>query len=359
MHAAFPRQEKCPFPSALMSRIDSIFADTGLSRKGNFAMFTKIIVGLGGWLLSYVAIYFLPAHAWQFVLLYLCHALTHIFLLLNVGHDSNHHAVSRNKHWNQILSYVMDLCGVNSYMWRIVHHRGHHVCINVYDEDEAITGRSLFRFTPRAAWKPVHRFQHLYALPMYGLASLDYVLWKDFEYFFFPEHPPLRGLKHPLHEKLIVIGAKLLYMVYMLVLPLVLLRWPWWTVLLTFTLAHVVMGITTLIVFQTTHVIELTEFPRARTEYEAYVYHIFATTADYSTHSRIVSAMIGGLNHHVAHHLCPNVCHTHYERITRIVEETAAEYNIPYRAHVSIWQALGRHLALLKQLSVQPTEYAG
>jgi len=63
------------------------------------------------------------------------------------------------------------------------------------------------------------------------------------------------------------------------------------------------------------------------------VYHIFATTADYATESPLVAWLAGGLNHHVVHHLCPFVCHTHYAPLTRIVRETAEEFGIPYREH--------------------------
>ncbi len=43
-------------------------------------------------------------------------------------------------------------------MWRILHHRGHHSCINLQGEDDALTGRGIFRFTPhepRARYAPI------------------------------------------------------------------------------------------------------------------------------------------------------------------------------------------------------------
>jgi linoleoyl-CoA desaturase len=60
-------------------------------------------------------------------------------------------------------------------MWRILHHRGHHSCINVHGEDDALTGRGLLRFTPHEPLRPVQRFQHIYVLFLYALFSLDYV----------------------------------------------------------------------------------------------------------------------------------------------------------------------------------------
>jgi linoleoyl-CoA desaturase len=112
----------------------------------------------------------------------------------------------------------------------------------------------------------------------------------------------------------------------------------------------VVVGLSVTLVFQTTHTIDSTNFPSDRNEFDNSVYHIFATTADYATESPLVGWLAGGLNHHVVHHLCPFVCHTHYASLTRIVRETAEEFGIPYRQHPTMTRAVRHHLILLKQL---------
>jgi linoleoyl-CoA desaturase len=63
---------------------------------------------------------------------------------------------------------------------------------------------------------------------------------------------------------------------------------------------------------------------------------------------------VGGLNHHVVHHLCPNICHVHYPALTAIVRETAAEFGVPYREHRTVWQAVVRHYHLLRELGRKP-----
>jgi linoleoyl-CoA desaturase len=63
-----------------------------------------------------------------------------------------------------------------------------------------------------------------------------------------------------------------------------------------------------------------------------------------------VGWLAGGLNHHVAHHLCPFVCHTHYAPLSRIIKETAEEFGVPYRQHPTMTRAIWSHLVLLKQL---------
>jgi linoleoyl-CoA desaturase len=338
------------FPKVLRRRIDDFFSDGNISPKADRTMWVKIAVGLVVLAGSWIAFYVLNPNSWRFVGLYLLNALAQTFLLLNIAHDSNHNAISPVRAVNKALNYVFDVCGINSYMWRILHHRGHHSCINLYGEDDALTGRRVLRFTPHEPRVRLHRFQHIYALFLYALFSLDYVFLRDFECFFFPSHEYLKQKKHPAREYIILFAGKGFYLTYMLILPVVLLGKSPLLVLLAFLLAHLIIGLTVSLVFQTTHTVDSTYFPSDRNEFDNWIYHIFATTADYATTNPLVSWLAGGLNHHIVHHLCPYVCHTHYAPLTRIVKETAEEYGVPYRQHPTMRQAIKHHLILLKQL---------
>ena len=338
------------FPKVLRRRLDDFFSDGSISPKADLAMWVKIAVGLAVLAGSWIALYALKPDSWRFVALYLLNAVAQTFLLLNIAHDSNHNAISSSRSVNKALNYVFDVCGINSYMWRILHHRGHHSCINLHGEDDALTGRSILRFTPHEPRSPVQRFQHIYALLLYALFSLDYVFLRGFECFFFPTHDYLKNTRHPAREYVILFAGKAFYLTYMLVLPVVLLGKSPLLVGLSFLLAHLIIGLSVALVFQTTHSVDSTYFPLNRNEFDNGIYHIFATTADYATTNPLVGWLAGGLNHHVVHHLCPFVCHTHYAPLTRIVKETAEEYGIPYRQHPTMSRAIKHHLLLLKQL---------
>jgi linoleoyl-CoA desaturase len=338
------------FPKVLRRRLDRFFADRNISPKADPTMWVKIAVGLavlGG---SWMAIYAFKPDSWRFVALYVLGGLAQTFLLLNIAHDSNHNAISSVPFINKTLNYAFDVCGINSYMWRILHHRGHHSCINLHGEDDALTGRGIFRFTPhepRARW---HRFQHIYALFFYAMFYLDYVFVRDFEAFFFPTHDYLKRTRHPVREYVTLFAGKAFYLTYMLILPVMVLGRSPWLVAGAFVLVHLIVGLSVSLVFQTTHTIDSTHFPLSRNEFDNSVYHIFATTADYATSNPVVGWLAGGLNHHIAHHLCPFVCHTHYAPLTRIVQETAEEFGVPYRQHPTMTRAIWHHLILLKQL---------
>jgi linoleoyl-CoA desaturase len=338
------------FPKVLRRRLDNFFADQKISPKADRTMWVKIASGLAVLAGSWIALCVFKPDSWKFVALYIVGGLAQTFLLLNIAHDSNHNAISSVASVNKLFNYVFDVCGINSYMWRILHHRGHHSCINLQGEDDALTGRGIFRFTPhepRARW---HRFQHIYAVFFYAMFSLDYVFVRDFEAFFFPKHDYLKRTRHPVREYAVLFAGKAFYLTYMLVLPVTLLGKSLLLVTTAFVLVHMIIGLTVSLVFQTTHTIDTTYFPASRSEFDNGVYHIFATTADYATSNPVVGWLAGGLNHHIAHHLCPFVCHTHYAPLTRIVQQTAQEFGVPYRQHLTMTRAIWHHLLLLKQL---------
>jgi linoleoyl-CoA desaturase len=338
------------FPKVLRRRLDKFFAERNVSPKADRTMWVKIAAGLAVLVGSWIALYAFKPDSWKFVALYLLGGLAQTFLLLNIAHDSNHNAISSVPSVNKTLNYVFDVCGINSYMWRILHHRGHHSCINLHGEDDALTGRGILRFTPHEPRRPLQRFQHLYALFLYALFSLDYVFVRDFECFFFPSHDYLKRTRHPLREYAILFAGKAFYLTYMVILPVVVLGKSPLLVAAAFVLVHLIVGLTVSLVFQTTHTVDSTYFPSDRGEFDNGVYHIFATTADYATSNPLVGWLAGGLNHHIVHHLCPFVCHTHYAPLTRIVKETAEEFGVPYRQHPTMTRAIWHHLILLKQL---------
>lgn len=348
-HSVVDPTSASSFPKVLRRRLDDFFSNGNISPKANRAMWLKIAVGMAVLAGSWIALYAFKPDSWWFVSLYLLNAVAQTFLLLNIAHDSNHNAISSKPAVNKSLNYVFDLCGISSYMWRILHHRGHHSCINLHGEDDALTGRGILRFTPHEPRLPLQRFQHFYVLFVYALFSLDYVFVRDFECFFFPAHDYLRT-KHPAREYFILFAGKAFYLTYMLILPVVLLGKSPRLVGLSFLLAHLIIGLSVALVFQTTHCIDSTYFPLSRNEFDNGIYHIFATTADYATTTPLVGWLAGGLNHHIVHHLCPFVCHTHYASLTRIVKETAEEYGVPYRQHPTMRQAIKHHLLLLKRL---------
>ena len=58
--------------------------------------------------------------------------------------------------------------------------------------------------------------------------------------------------------------------------------------------------------------------------------HQLKTSCDWNPNSKFARFLSGGSNCHAAHHLFPNICHTNYDKINSIIEETTKEYGYPY-----------------------------
>lgn len=344
---------RAAFKKVLFERLNRFFEENRLSKKGNWEMTLKVTFALTWWLSTYVLLFAANWTYTQFFIIYLLQGLGQIFMFLNISHDANHNAISNKRTINKILSYSLDACGISSYMWRIMHNKGHHAVMNVYGDDEGIFAHGIFRFSPHAEWKWAHQFQHIYVFFVYGITTLDFLFVKDFEYLFFNNNKHVENVKHPLQEWITIIGGKIIYLFYMIAVPVLVLNFSLSQVLIAFFVTHIIMGLVAAWIIQTAHLLDINEFPGTRDELD-FMDHIFATTTDYATRSRVANFICGGLNHHVAHHIFPQVAHTHYPKLTKIIRETAAEFGVEYRENRYMYQAMAHHLKLLRLLGKPP-----
>jgi linoleoyl-CoA desaturase len=340
------------FMEEVYQSINSYFKDNNISKYANRQMNIKLIISLVWWISSFVLLFTLETTKLGFFCLYTFHLFGQLYIMLNISHDANHNSISKNKFLKNVLPYTFDLCGVNSYMWRELHNSQHHYVINIDGEDENLVARGLFRFTKRKKFKIFHKFQHIYFMILYGFFSSDYVLTKDFECFFFPYTKYLKEKKHPKIEYVKLFLFKFWYLGYMILLPIFYLHYSVGFILGIFVISHFMIGLIGGTVIQVTHPLESREFPESKDEYDNFVYHVFATTADYSINSKIADWCFGGLHLHVVHHLSPTICHTHYAALTKIVKFVAEKNNVPYRVNRTMLDAIKDHFSLLKTNSV-------
>ena len=213
--------------------------------------------------------------------------------------------------------------------------------------------------TPHSDWKKIHKYQFLYAWFFYGLMTIVWVLVKDFVRIVRYHNMGLVK-KHNANivaEWAILIGSKLFYIGYIFVIPVVFTSLLWWQVLIGIFLMHYIAGFILAIIFQPAHVIEGTEFPlpdeNDMLEHNWAVHQLFTPT-NFAQRSRLFSWYVGGLNFQIEHHLFPNICHVHYRKIASIVQDTAKEFDLPYKSIRTFTGALIGHTRLLKQLGVKP-----
>jgi len=246
--------------------------------------------------------------------------------------------------------------GASPYVWSITHNLVHHNFTNIPGHDEDIdVAPGLIRISDEKPVNGIQRYQHLYAFPLYGLASLSWVFRKDYKKFF-QSKIGAHTTKHPKIEYFNLFFFKAIYYFLFLALPMLVLDISWWHLVIGFLLLHLSQGFTMGLVFQLAHVVEGTDFPLpdpTGNMEEAWAEHQMRTTANFATKSKLAAFFLGGLNRQIEHHLFPGICHIHYGAISSIVKETAAEFDIPYIESRTFGAALGSHYRMLKKFGLE------
>jgi linoleoyl-CoA desaturase len=344
------------FFSTLNKRVNEYFKTNGISKHANLTMVLKTIFML--------CLYLIP---YTLVITGVFNSLGALFILcvlmglgvagigLSVMHDANHGAYS-NKLWvNNALGFTLNLIGGNSFNWKVQHNVLHHTFTNVHDADEDIAPSPIFRMSPDAKLYPIHRFQHIYAWFFYGLLTMIWVFRKDFVKLSRYQKDGLvkRQKTNATKEWIVLISTKLAYLAYTVALPMIVLDVLWWQVLIGFFTMHFIAGFILAIIFQPAHVIESAEYPAPDTAgslKDVWAVHQLRTTSNFAKNDRLLTWYVGGLNYQVEHHLFPHICHVHYEKISKIVGETALEFGLPYNNEDTFLDALKSHGRQLKAL---------
>ena len=63
-------------------------------------------------------------------------------------------------------------------------------------------------------------------------------------------------------------------------------------------------------------------------------------SANFANTNKALSALCGGINFQIEHHLFPGMSHVHLQRISPLVQRTCEEFGLPYNNHVTLSSAL-------------------
>jgi linoleoyl-CoA desaturase len=158
-------------------------------------------------------------------------------------------------------------------------------------------------------------------------------------------------------EWTVLVITKVLYLLYALVLPTLLLPYSFAQVFLGFFVVHFVAGFILAVIFQPAHVTPDSAFPLPDEENNLennFYIHQMITTQNFARKSRLFSWYVGGLNYQVEHHLFPTICHVHYAKLAPIVKATAEEYGIPYMEQETFRGAIWSHARSLYAFGRKP-----
>lgn len=345
------------FYTEAKKRVDSYFKDNQISKNGNWNMYTKTVVMFAAYFLPYFLLVFhVFDSGWAWLLLSALMGLSMAGIGLCIMHDANHGSYSKNLKLNQFLAYFsMMIVGGHAVNWRIQHNVIHHTYTNVHEHDEDIAPLGFLRFEPHAERKWIHKLQFLYAWFFYGMMTLMWSTTKDFKQLSrYNAQGHLKAANTTYRKELLrIIGSKFLYYTYMLipyfaVKEMTILQW-----LCGFVVCHYMAGLVLAMIFQPAHVVEETEFPLPCDQGNLenhWAEHQMRTTMNFANNDPVFSWLVGGLNFQVEHHLFPNICHIHYPKISKILEKTAREFNVPYNSRKTFVGALWSHQLMLWRL---------
>lgn len=348
------------FFKTVKSRVDDYFKSNKISKNGNWTMILKTFVLFGIYFVPYFFIVFGVVNSFSIlVLLSIIMGIGMASIGLSVMHDANHGSYSKNRKMNTFLSYSLNIIGGHRLNWQLQHNELHHTFTNIHDHDEDIAPIGILRFDPHAPLKKMHRFQVIYAWFLYGMMTIMWATTKDFRQLKRYRDMGLLKAKNISYRNqfLLLINSKILYYIYILLLPILFSGLPWWNIVVAFLIMHFVAGLALALIFQPAHVIEDTSFPLPDTTGNMendWAVHQMYTTANFAPKSRIFSWFIGGLNYQVEHHLFPTICHIHYRKISKIVRDTAKEFKLPYLEKSNFVTALISHAKTLNQLGKKP-----
>jgi linoleoyl-CoA desaturase len=280
-----------------------------------------------------------------------------VALAYNVSHDAVHRTYSRHGWVNELLFHgTFNVFGPNAYLWRLRHRVMHHNCVNIPGLDFNIEASDILRFSPTQTWRPVHRFQHLYAPILYCVFTLHWVFIKDFKMLTIRGIGNVQGISHTPAQIAGVVAWKVFYVCMWLVVPMVMLPWVWWQILLGFVFFHAITSFLFVITFTGSHLNRGLKF----VPYDGEVPHSFAehalhTCMDFHPTSPVMGFLLGGFNAHVAHHVFPHVCSIHLPALTRIIQEAAKEHGLPYK-QTTVVSLFASHFAYLYDLGRGPRD---
>ncbi len=342
------------FYTEVKNRVGNYFQSNNISVHADYRMVIKTIVLLGTFFSAYGLIFTELLNGWQTIAACFVLGICTAGIGFSVAHDAIHGSYTSNSKLNYVIGLSMNLIGGNRYVWSITHNIIHHTYTNIdgYDEDLDVFPAAI-RMSTNMKRTPIHRIQHITAFLLYGFAVIFWVLFKDFKKIFQKNIGPYKVKKHPRTELVMLFITKAIYYTYIFVLPIMFLHYPWWQFLIGYMCIYLTAGMILGIVFQMAHVVEDLDYPMPGENGvidNNWAIHQMHTTANFAMDNRVINWFVGGLNFQVEHHLFPKVCHVHYPVISKIVQETAKEYNVPYHYNPTLWDAIRSHYRTLREL---------
>ncbi|RYD95375.1 MAG: acyl-CoA desaturase [Sphingobacteriales bacterium] len=344
------------FYQALKKETDRYFRENGISKTGNWHLYSKALVLLPMALGIYGYLLLGNPPAWLGLLLCSVMGLVISSIGFNIMHDACHGSYSSRKWVNDVLGLSLNCIGGNAFFWKQKHNILHHTYTNIEGIDDDIAQSRLLRQSPTQEWLPIHRYQHRYLPVAYAMTLFVWIGMRDFDKYFRKKihNTPLQPMSTS--EHVVFWLSKALYGFFYVALPIMLVGFGAWAA--GFATMCITAGIVLSYTFQLAHAVEGPEFEAAglddRTLECEWAAHQVRTTANFAPDNWLINWYVGGLNYQVEHHLFPRISHVHYPALSKIVREQCAIHGLPYHSFPDVSSAIRSHMRTIRQLGQKP-----
>ena len=349
LRPVFKKEQPGGFYHQLKNRVaDTIISQ---SRRAQVISWCKVVIYPALYLVCYSLLLINGNNKLWFYCCYGCMGLLTTLIVFNIVHDAVHQALFRGKTANARAALSLDILGGNSFVWSKRHVIFHHSFTNIPGWDIDIQQSKIVRFTEKQQYLKAYRYQHFYMPVLYLFYSLNWILLRDFKDFFDHKSVTRQHVKIPLKEYVKLYCFKTFHWIYIAWLPAFILQQSVLAIILGILLMHALMSALTLLVLLPSHLDEDAHFPEADEHLmleDSWAVHQLKVTNDFGTNNPVLNFVMGGLNHHIAHHLFPNVNHNIITGITAHIRSEAKKQSLPYKCY-SLKQVMISHLKLLKK----------
>lgn len=352
------RTEARAFDKDFRIFIESKLSEWRVHKYGDWRLYLKTIVFLTAIPYFYVSILH-SVTFWETALNSVGFGLSVAGAGMCIMHDASHNAFSKYKWLNTFIGFiVMNGVGADYVNWYYKHVVGHHSEPNVRHVDDDVEMGPLFCIDQNEKPKPIHRFQHIYAWPLYALLNILWIVALDFKKWISGKVGTTK-IKRNIWEHIIFVFTKFVWVPFIFIyLPLhfsgfmgLICLW-----LIGFGLSGFVLAS----IFQGAHVSMDLPIEHENTYQRLSPQrHQLRETTDFDSPTffgLLLSWFIGGLDYQVLHHLCPGISHVHYRRLAPEARKFVAEYakktndpTLVYHTLPSFPATLVSHYHLLKR----------
>lgn len=345
---------------ALKESINRYFKEMDKSQYADHVLWVKMIMYFLISISGYVCLLALSEKSLFFVSVsYLLFIFGAGLFIVNVAHDASHQALFKRKSVNRVFSYSWNFMGISKYLWEIKHHHSHHIYTNIPHQDADIQQSVLLRFSLAYPYRSYYKYQHLYALFLYFFFGFFIVYIKDFMMFFSKKENVHGRNKLPPYFFARLVFTKGLYLFISFIIPVMVLPFAWWKILIIYFVTLALSGSFMLLVLAVPHINEnaaLHESGHWIKNKNDWALHQIYSTVDSSANSRLLSWFSGGLNTHLVHHLFPGICHVHYLPLTKLIKQELCERGIKYKEK-TFAASIVDHFKYLKLMGVSPRDH--